>query len=625
MLVVLVVVAYMPAFVAGFVWDDDDYVTKNEALRSVAGLARIWLSPGVTPQYYPVTFTSLWIDYQLWGLRAPGFHATNVLLHAANAVLVWRLLERLAVPGAWIAAALFAVHPVHVESVAWVTERKNVLSGVFYLAAALVFVTRVAGMPDGARRRGPYLAVVGLFVLALLSKSVTATLPVAIAIVLWWRDGRVRREDLLLLVPLLVLGLGMGLLTALMERHRVGAVGSYWNQTLFERCLIAGRALWFYAGKLLWPYPTIFNYERWTIDARDVVQWTWPIAALGVGLGAWLARSWIGRGVVAALAFFAVSLSPALGFVNVYPMRYSFVADHFQYLASLGVLALVGAGIVRVVGTRARLGVTPIVLVLAMLTAWQSFAYHDAELLWADTLVKNPRSVLALQNMGTLSYGHGERWGGSYFDVALSLYQRARDIEPEQPDVWNSIGVVQARLGRRDEAIAAFESALRFDPRHAEAARNLGSVLAAVGRQADAIAAYERALAASPAMVETREDFAVLLAKAGRLADAEAQNREVIARSPGSLRAHAQLGSVLAGQGRWSEAVTAYEAAVRLTPRSIDVNAGLAEGLANTGAFDRAIASATRARALALDEGRTATVAEMERRIASYRGGRAAP
>jgi tetratricopeptide (TPR) repeat protein len=624
-LVALVVVAYLPTFVAGFVWDDDDYVTKNEALRSLGGLVRLWLEPRVTPQYYPVTFTSLWIDYRLWGPWAPGFHLTNVLLHAVNAVLVWRLLDRLAVPGAWIAAALFAVHPVHVESVAWVTERKNVVSGVFYLAAALVFVTRVAGMPPGdTQRRRAYLAVVGLTVLALLSKSVTATLPVAIAIALWWRDGRVRRADLLALAPLLALGAAAGLLTAMMERHRVGAVGAYWDQTFAERCLIAGRALWFYAGKLLWPYPVIFNYERWSLDARDPLQWVWPIAALGVGAGAWLARARIGRGVVAALAFFAVTLAPALGFVNVYPMRYSFVADHFQYLASLGVLALVSAAMVGFVGPRVKHVVTPVVAVLALATTWQCFAYRDPESLWVDTLVKNPRSVLALQNMGTLAYGHGERYDHRpSFEIALSNYQRARDVEPEQPDIWNSIGVVQARLGRRDEAIAAFETALRFDPRHAEAARNLGSVLAAVGRRDEAIAAYERALAAAPAMIEAREDLAVLLARAGRFTEAEAQLREAIARGPSSPRVHAQLGATLGAQGRFGEAVAAYQEAVRLAPRSVDAYAGLAEAEAKGGDFDRAITAAERARELARSDGQASMVAEIERRIASYRDGRA--
>jgi hypothetical protein len=214
------VVAYLPALPNGWVWDDDDYVTANQALRSLDGLRRLWLEPGVTPQYYPVTFTSFWVEWQLWGDWAPGFHLTNVLLHAANAVLVWRVLVALEVPGAWIAAALFAVHPVHVESVAWVTERKNVLSGAFYLSAALLFL-----------RRGPYAAVVALFVLSLLSKSVTATLPVGLAIALWWRDGRVRAADVWLLAPLVVLGFGSGLMTAAMDAR----ASARWARTGIRR------------------------------------------------------------------------------------------------------------------------------------------------------------------------------------------------------------------------------------------------------------------------------------------------------------------------------------------------------------------------------------------------------
>jgi tetratricopeptide (TPR) repeat protein len=617
-LVGLTIVAYLPAFRAGWVWDDDDYVTANQALRSLHGLWQLWAEPGVVPQYYPVTFTSLWIDYQLWGAWAPGFHATNVLLHAANAVLAWRLLDRLRVPGAWIAAALFAVHPVHVESVAWVTERKNVLSAVFALTAALVFVTRVAGSSGGERRRA-YAVVVVVFALALLSKSVTATLPVALAIALWWRDGRVRREDLLLLAPLLALGLAAGALTAWMERTRVGAVGPYWSQTVLERVLIAGRALWFYVGKLLWPDPVIFNYGRWTVDVRDPVQWTWPIAAVGAAGAAWTLRARLGRGPIAALAVFAATLAPALGFVNVYPMRYAYVADHFQYLASLAVLALVGAGVARVATTWAPAAAVPVAVVLAALTVRQCFAYADIETLWRDTLEKNPRSVLALQNLGTLEYGRSQREGRSHLEAALSLYRRALEVEPEQADVSNSAGIVLAALGRRDEAIASFEAALRADPRHAEAARNLGAVLGALGRRDDAIAAYERAVATAPTMVEAREDLSVLLVAAGRTDDAERELREAARLAPDSLRTHLWLANLLATQQRGVEAVAEFEVATRLAPRSVEAYVGLAASEAAIGDHARAVTAAGRARELALDEGRTAMAAEIGRRLAEYR------
>jgi tetratricopeptide (TPR) repeat protein len=615
----LTVVVYLPVLRAGWVWDDDDYVTANQALRSLHGLWQLWAEPGIVPQYYPVTFTSLWIEYQVWGPWAPGFHATNVCLHAANAVLAWRLLDRLRVPGAWIAAVLFAVHPVHVESVAWVTERKNVLSALFALAAALVFVTRVVD-GDGAGRRRAVSAVVVLFALSLLSKSVTATLPMVLAVALWGRDGRVRRRDAVVLAPLLGLGLAAGALTAWMERTRVGAVGPYWSQTVAERVLIAGRALWFYVGKLLWPDPVTFNYERWTIDVHDPLAWAWPLAALTAAGLAWGLRGRIGRGPAAGLAAFAITLAPALGFVNVYPMRYAYVADHFQYLASLGVLALVGAGIARVATGRAAVAaVAPLAVALALLTARQSLAYADVETLWRDTLAKNPRSVLALQNLGTLEYGRAQREGASHLALALGLYRRARDVEPAQPDVWNSIGIVEAQMGRREDAAASFETALRYDPRHAEAARNLGSVLAALGSRDDAIAAYERAIALAPAMVEAREDLAVILLHADRAPDAERLIREAIRLAPDSARARLQLGAALAAQGRAPEAIGAYEAATRMAPRSVDVHAALAEALAAVGERDRAIAAAERARDLAASEGRASTVAELERRLTAYR------
>jgi tetratricopeptide (TPR) repeat protein len=620
----LTLAAYLPAFRAGWVWDDDDYVTANQALRSLHGLWQLWSEPGVVPQYYPVTFTSLWVEYQLWGAWAPAFHATNVVLHALNAVLAWRLLDRLRVPGAWIAGLLFAVHPVHVESVAWVTERKNVLSGLFSLAGALVFVTHVVDGRDAERRRG-YAIVAVLFVLALLSKSVAATLPVALAIALWWRDGRVRRADLALLAPLLGLGLAAGALTAWMERARVGAVGPYWSQTAVERVLIAGRALWFYAGKLLWPHPIAFNYERWAIDARDPLQWIWPLAALAAAVAAWTLRARLGRGPAAAIAIFAVTLAPALGFVNVYPMRYAYVADHFQYLASLAVLAAIGAAIVRITPRRSPAAGVAIACVLAALTTRQCVAYADVETLWRDTLAKNPRSVLALQNLGTLEFARARREGPSHFEAALALYRGALAIEPEQPDVWNSAGLAQAQLGRRDDAIASFESALRFDPRHAEAARNLGAVLGATGRRDEAIAAYERAVAAAPDMVEAREDLSVLLADVGRSEDAERQLREAARLAPDSLRARLQLGKLLAGRHRDAEALAEYDVAARVAPRSVDAWIGLAAASAATGDHGRALRAAQRARELAVDEGRASAVQEIDRRIAGYRAAQASP
>jgi tetratricopeptide (TPR) repeat protein len=298
-------------------------------------------------------------------------------------------------------------------------------------------------------------------------------------------------------------------------------------------------------------------------------------------------------------------------------MRYAFVADHFQYLASLGVLTLVAAGIVRVAAAPA-VPVAAALFVLAALTAWQTLAYRSLDTLWGDTIAKNPRSVLALQNLGTIRFLRNDPAG------ALALWEQAREVEPEQPDVWNGIGLAQARLGRGQDAVASFERALRADPRHAEAARNLGTALGAAGRRDDAIAAYERAIAAAPGMAEAREDVAVLLAAAGRLDEAETQLREAIRRAP-SPRAFMQLGATFVARARWAEAAAAYENALRLAPRSIEASAGLAEAYAGLGDFPRAATAVERARSLADGEGRTSTAAELARRLAAYRAGTGSP
>ncbi len=252
-LLALCAIFHGPAVGGGFVWDDDDYVERNETLRSAEGLRRIWFDLEATPQYYPLVHTTYWLEYRLWGLDPAGYHATNILLHAAASVLLWRVLLLMGIPGAWFAAAIFGVHPVHVESVAWITERKNVLSAVFMFASALLYLRFSLG--DRARRgprrvRAEYAGALLLFVAALLSKTVACTLPVLLLMVIWWRRGGMTRREVLSLAPFLAIGLVLGLLTVYLERHHVEARGADWDLSPAQRCLIAGRAVFFYAGKL---------------------------------------------------------------------------------------------------------------------------------------------------------------------------------------------------------------------------------------------------------------------------------------------------------------------------------------------------------------------------------------
>jgi tetratricopeptide (TPR) repeat protein len=556
-LIAATLLAYLPALGAGFIWDDDDYVTENRTLEDVGGLRRIWLEVGAVPQYYPLVHTSFWIEHRLWGKHPTGYHVVNVLLHGLNGVLLWRVLRRLAVPGAWVAAAVFVLHPVHVESVAWVTERKNVLSGCFYLLALLAWL-RTLDAPADRARAGRRFALVA-FVGALLSKTVTASLPAVMLLVLWWKRGRIGREGGIT-APMFALGAAAGLLTAWMERSVVGAVGEAWSLSLAERVLVAGRALWFYVGKLAWPEPLIFVYPRWNLDTGAPWQWLIVVAAAALGAALWLARGRIGRGPCVAAAFFALTLAPALGFLNVYPMRFSFVADHFQYLASIGPIALaVGVAASRAgrrpAAARAAIALAAVVLLaLGARTALQTRMYEDEETLWRATVRLNPEAHIAHNNLGGLLLARAaaepDRAAG-LLDEAERHVRRAAGID--YPEAHNNLGIVLHQRGEIDAAIASYREALQSRPAFADAENNLGISLAALGR-----------------LDEATRFFAL-----------------AVQHDPGLANARFNLGTVLLVEGRLEEALLELEAAARLDPDDAATRDRLAEVEARLGEAGR--------------------------------------
>ena len=325
-------------------WDDDQHVTSR-ALRSAEGLRRIWFEIGATQQFYPVVYTAFWLEHRVWGDDTLGYHVVNVVLHACSALLLLLILRRLSIPGAWLAATLFALHPVYVESVAWIAEMKNTLSGAFYLAAMLAYLRF-----DVSRRWLPYALAAALFVLALLSKTVTATLPAALLVLFWWQRGAIAwRRDVLPLLPFVVAGAAGGLTTAWIERTLLGARGAEFEFSLVERVLIAGRAIWFYLATLAWPSRLIFIYPRWEVSEGVWWQYLFPAGVVALVAAAWLVRK-RSRAPLAVLLLFSGTLFPVLGFFNVYPFRFSFVADHFQYLASAAVIVLFSAAVVTLAG-----------------------------------------------------------------------------------------------------------------------------------------------------------------------------------------------------------------------------------------------------------------------------------
>ena len=470
-LVVATLIAYLPVLPGKFLWDDDAWTTNiSGLLRDFSGLRLMWYQPTALQQYYPLTGTTFWVDNHLWGFWPLPYHVENVLLHALAALLFWQLLRRLRVPGGWLAAAIFALHPVMVESAGWITERKNVLSLVLYLGTLLAYGQFVLfwkennhpacfadGTPSGWRA---YMLAFFLFLGALLAKITAFSLPAVILLIHWWKRGRIRwRADVLPTLPFFALAIGLGLATSWLEKNNVGARGTDWNMAFPERCLIAGRAFWFYVGKLLWPANLCFVYPRWQLNAGSWCQWAYPAAAIGALLALWFARSRIGRGVLVAVFFFAGTLFPVLGFMNVYFMRFSFVCDHWVYLSSLGLIALGTALVVRATEhyhlPRARYGFALSVLPLLALLTWrQCGMYTDTETLWQTTLARNPNAFLARNNLGNVFFDSGR------IDEAIEQYQKALAIRPRYAVAHNNLGNVFLRIGRVDKAIEQYRKAL---------------------------------------------------------------------------------------------------------------------------------------------------------------------
>jgi tetratricopeptide (TPR) repeat protein len=594
LLLAAVLAAYQPVWHAGFIWDDDNYVTKNRTLHDWSGLRQIWFDTKATPQYYPLVYTTFWLEYHAWKLNPLGYHIVNVLLHALGSILLWRVLKRLQLPGAWLAAAIFALHPVNVESVAWITERKNVLSGVFFFAAAWAYL-RFAGESGGERRRRSWwLAGLLLFVCALLSKTAACPLPVVLLLARWWKEKRLDWRDALPLVPFFIVGLWLGLQTAWLEKHHVGASGAAWSSNFAERCLIAGRALWFYAGKLVWPVDFTFVYPRWQVDARVWWQWVFPAAALAIAATLWFGRKRFGGGPVAALLIFAGTLFPVLGFLDVYYMRYSYVADHFQYLAGVGVIVLVAGGLTLTLG-RWKTGqpfLKPalsglLLLTLGALTWHQCGMYAGEETLWRATLAQNPGCRMAHNNLGLFYLQTGE------LEKAIAEYREALETAPDYAEARNNLGFALFKKGEFNEAIAQYRKALEINPDYAEALNNLGNALRPKGDLEDAIAQYRKALEINPDFADAHLNLGVALAQKGQTDEAIAQCRKALEINPASAEAHNDLGVVLFRETLWNEthlneAIAQYRMALEIDPDYSNAHLNLAVALAQSGQIEEA-------------------------------------
>ncbi|HVU35552.1 MAG TPA: tetratricopeptide repeat protein [Opitutaceae bacterium] len=605
-------IAYWSTLHAGYIWDDAGHVTRTD-LRPLSGLWRIWFEKGATQQYYPLLHSAFWFEYHIWGDAPLGYHLLNILLHATSACLFATALRRLAIPGAWLGAFLFALHPVAVESVAWVAEQKNTLSTVLYLCAALAYLRF-----DGDRQRSRYAVATVLFVMALATKTVSATLPAALLVVFWWKRGRLDwRRDIAPLAPWFVLSAAAGVVTSWVERTLIGASGSAFELDVAQRCLLAGRVFWFYLGKLLWPADLMFVYPRWNIDATAAWQYLFPLAAVALLAGCWMMRR---RGVVAALLFFGGTLFPALGFINVFPFLFSYVADHFQYLADFGMYALAAAGAAALLGRISRgagIGAVGIACVgLGLLTSQQTHRYHDDITLYETTLAENPSAWMAHTNLAIALMDAGRQAEAiPHYEAALKLHpnypegennfgyaltmlgqpaaaiphlKRALQLKPDYAEAHNNLGIALMNTGRPAEGQAEFESALRYNPAYPEAHLNLGLALARAGRTADAIAQFTEAVRLRPDYGDAELNWAIGLTLTDRFAEAQSHFERALAIEPNSPGVHSMYGRALARAGHDEQAVVQYRAAIELNPNDGDAHLRLALLLRRLGRSDEA-------------------------------------
>ncbi len=570
--------AYQPVWHGHPIWDDWRHITSPR-LTSLNGLERIWLEPGITQRFDPLVDTVFWIEKKLWGAAPLGYHLVSITCHVGTALLLVKLFRRLQIKGAWFAAAIFALHPVHVESVAWISELKNTLSGGLFLGTILAYLTF-----DEARTPSSYAVAIGLFVAALLGKTTAVVWPIGMLAIMWWKHSPVSwRRDLLPLIPFVALALVDGWVALGIERVAVGGASEELGFSLAQRLVIAGHASWFYLGKLLWPVGLCPVYPRWQIDHLTGIDSLYPVGFLVLLAGLWIVRR-RSRAPLAALLFFVGALSPLLGIFSFSYQRYSFVADHFQYLASLGVITLIAGGSVwlqdrwRLLPRCAGIGLCVALLaMLAVITREHGRAFTDLGAFARATLARNPTCWVAHDHLGVVLMSDGR------VAEAMDQFNQTLRASPKYGLGRYQLGCALQAQGRTEEAIEQFRLAIQFRPDLIRPRYNLGCILASQGKIPEAIEQYQEALRREPDVCEVRNNLGIALASSGKLDEAMVQFRRAIELQPDFAEAHVNLGHALANRNQFAEAIRQYEEALGIDPKNANDHYDLAIALANSG------------------------------------------
>ncbi len=537
-----VAVAYTPVLHAGFVFDDPVLITDNPLIKASDGLHRFWFTTEA-PDYYPLSSTLFWLEWRWWGARPMGYHVVNVLLHAANTVLIWVVLRRLKIPGAWLAALIFGLHPVNVATVAWVSEQKNTLSMLFYLVAILLYLRF-----DEDGSWGWYAASLAAFLLALLSKTAVVMLPVVLLGCVWWMHDRVRWRDILRSAPFVAASVIMALVTIWFQHGRALAGHTTPPPDFLSRLAVAGWVPWFYISKAFLPVNLTVVYPKWQVGVSRCLAWLPGVVLAGVLVWCWWKRKTWGRPVLLGVGYFLAMLLPVSGLVYQGFNRFSSVADHWQYYSIIGIIALVVAGVEKLclrLGGRSRSTATVVsiaILMLLVVGTWKrGSVYANDVTLWRDNVAKNPapwpHNLLgcALEQTGN-------------FEEAIREFQEALRMDPGYAEAHGNLGDTLLQAGKIHEAMKQWQQAIQLNPRYPQARYNLGVALALQGRTQEAIDQWEEALRIKPDYAEAHYNLGVAMEKMGRLDSAVEHYRRALIINPdyaAARKRYAQLRGLL--------------------------------------------------------------------------------
>lgn len=584
LILLLTVIVYIPSMNGSFVWDGDHVIKDNLLLRTTDGLWKIWFAPFSNIEevhYWPLVYTVFWIEYQLWNLNALGYHLVNVFFHSLNTFLLWIILTRLSISGSFLAAAIFALHPVHVESVAWSVELKDVLSGMFYLLAFLTYLQF-----NTRKDCCMYVLSLFLFVCALLSKSITITFPILLVLYLWWKN-ELERKNILPLIPFFIVAIAMGIGDVLfVKQHQRDSL----NLTYLDRFLIAGRALWFYAEKIFLPINLIGIYPKWAVNTKSIIQYLFPLSIIALIVLLWFKRQRFGKGPLILVLYFIITLTPVLGFITHCFMFYSYIADRFQYLASIGLIILFSAGAVKIVkraGAAQKIvkcgGGAFLFLFLGAATWYQNTFYVDMEAFFRNIVTKNPQSSDGFYNLG---YALGEK---GKIDEAIASYEKALKIRTDSVGVHNNLGVALAKKGRLEEAVPHFLEAIRLKPDDYLVQNNFGMSLVENKKFEEAIPYYEEALRLCPGFADGHNNLGIALAETGDVNKAVFHFKKSLDLKPNEAKVLYNLAGALTTMGKYEEAKPYLLKALELEPTHVSAHVNLGMVLAHLGEIEEAI------------------------------------